>query len=84
MTFIAFRRRISQIGAHLTMGHRQTDRPTNPWQDKSADRGRASLVGFIEYFRHYGSPVCWHFLVFAQRFQPSQRRRRRFASGASR
>ena len=53
-------------------------------QDKSADPGRAYVVGCAELFRHLRKFPCWRFPQNPKRFQCPKRHRSLFSAGTSR
>ena len=75
MMFVASLRGLSRIGAGLMVRHDQTNRPTNGRQGKSAAFGRAHVVGFVEYFRHFKNWPCWRPARNTQQFQYQERHR---------
>jgi hypothetical protein len=52
-------------------------------QDKSADGGRAHVVGKIEEFTNVTNTGCWRFRQIVERFQSSERRRSELPGGAA-
>ena len=45
------------------------------WQDKSADHGRAHVVGCVRHFRHWSHRACWRLSQKSLRFQSIERHR---------
>ena len=60
-------------GGGWNVVERETDKPTNGWQDKSAARGAAHVVGWIEDFRQLTQQQSWRFPRKDQAFQRSKR-----------
>ena len=55
MTSLARHHAVEGFGAGWRVARRQLRNPTNGRQDKSADRGRAHVVGGVKLFDHCGS-----------------------------
>ena len=60
-------------GGDWRVGERETKKPTNGRQDKSAACGPAHVVGWIEDFRQLAQQRRWRFLGKNQAFQRSER-----------
>lgn len=60
-------------GGGWNVVERETDKPTNGRQDKSAACGPAHVVGWIEDFRQMAQQPCWRFPSKAQANQRSER-----------
>ena len=60
-------------GRGWNVGERETDKPTNGRQDKSAACGPAHVVGWIEDFRQLTTQRCWRFPSKFQANQSSER-----------
>jgi hypothetical protein len=81
MTGIALHRGLAGFGTALGVGQGVQGNTTNGRQDKSADLGRAHVVGCVEFFQYCKIATCWR---VARIFQPFQRsRRRRTPSGGA-
>jgi hypothetical protein len=77
MIEIALRRRLSEIIAHLVVGQSEVQCTDQGLQDKSADHGRAHVVGCFRHFRHWSHLACWRSPQKPQRIQFSDRQRTR-------
>lgn len=75
MTQIALRRGLSGIIAHLGGEQTELQCTGRGWQDKSADHGRAHVVGWVGYFRHCDSASRRRLLRKSERFQSPERHR---------
>jgi hypothetical protein len=64
MKRVAPDRRLAGHGGRLSVGRRKPRNPTNRRQDKSADRGRAYVVGCAGLFGHLLPESGWHFWQF--------------------
>jgi hypothetical protein len=84
MTRIGRQHAVEGFGEGLKVAKKQSTNPTNGWQDKSADRGRAHVVGRVRLFDHCGSLPCRRFSPIPQPFQYPERHRPCCAAGAPR
>jgi hypothetical protein len=75
MSGIGLHRGVAGSGTGLGVGQWVQGNTTNGRQDKSADLGRAYVVGCIEFFEHSQVTMCWRMTRIFQRFQLSKRRR---------
>jgi hypothetical protein len=75
MSDIGLHRGVAGSGTGLGVGQWVQGNTTNGRQDKSADLGRAHVVGFVEFLVHCQMTTCWRVFRIFQRFQRSERRR---------
>ena len=75
MSAIGCCRAVGGDGGRLHVEEAQVRNPTNGRQDKSADIGRAHVVGWVRFFGISAHHACWRFRHKPQRFQRSERRR---------
>jgi hypothetical protein len=75
MTRVVLYRGVAGSSAGLRVGQGLERNTTNGRQDKSADLGRAHVVGWIGYFRHSARRTCWRSPLISKKFQRSERRR---------
>jgi hypothetical protein len=74
MTGIRLHRGVAGTGTGLGVRQVVQGNATNGRQDKSADLGRAHVVGFVEFLEHCQMTTCWRAFRIFQRFQRSERR----------
>ena len=74
MTRVVLYRGVAGSSAGLRVGQGLERNTTNGRQDKSADLGRAHVVGFVEFLEHCQMTTCWRAFRIFQRFQRSERR----------
>lgn len=74
MSDIGLHRGVAGFGTDLEARAGGQGNTINGRQDKSADLGRAHVVGCIEFFEHYQMTTCWRLARIFQRFQRSERR----------
>jgi hypothetical protein len=74
MSDIGLHRGVAGFGTDLEAGAAGQGNTTNGRQDKSADLGRAHVVGFVEFLEHCQMTTCWRAFRIFQRFQRSERR----------
>jgi hypothetical protein len=75
MSEIGFYRGLAGLGVGLRVGQGVQGNTTNGRQGKSAAFGRAHVVGFVEYFKHFKNQPCWRSSRNVPRFQYQERRR---------
>jgi hypothetical protein len=76
MKQIAVRRTISKSLARLAGRQGRMAGSDHGLQDKSADRGRAHVIGRIGVFPHLPSLRCRRFTAILKRIQSAERHRR--------
>lgn len=77
MIEIARRRGFSGVIVDSSASRQVFGGASQGWQDKSADLGRAHVVGWVGYFGHRSHGTCWRLPQKSSRFQPSKRHRTR-------
>jgi hypothetical protein len=75
MTAIGLHREVAGSGTGLRVRQWVQGNTTNGRQDKSADLGRAHVVGCVGFFEYYEMATCWRVTRIFQRIQRSERRR---------
>ena len=76
MSEIALCRTISKSLARLARSQRRRGGSDHGLQDKSADRGRAHVAGWIGVFSHLPCLRCRRFTTILKQIQSSERSRR--------
>jgi len=75
MTCVGLCRGLAGYGAGLSVWLGVRTNRTDGWQDKSADLGRAHVVGWVRLFGHSEGRTCWRAPTKSQGFQRAKRRR---------
>jgi hypothetical protein len=75
MSDIGLHRGVAGFGTDLEARAGGQGNTTNGRQDKSADLGRAHVVGCVEFFQYCKITTCWRVARIFLRFQRSRRRR---------
>ena len=83
MIEIARRRGFSGVIVDSSASRQVFGGASQGWQDKSADRGRAHVVGWVGYFGHSGHQAYWRSPQKRQRIQSSERHRTRLKAISS-
>ncbi len=78
MSEIGLHRSLAGLGVGLRVGQGVQGNTTNGRQDKSADHGRAHVVGLVGLFRLLINRACWRLHHKAQGIQRPERRHPRF------
>jgi hypothetical protein len=78
MSEIGLHRGLAAFGVGLSVGLGVQGNTTNGRQDKSADHGRAHVVGLVGLFRLWTNRACWRLRHKAQGIQRPERRHPRF------
>jgi hypothetical protein len=74
MSEIGLHRGLAGFGVGLSVGLGVRGNTTNRRQDKSADHGRAHVVGWVGLFGHYTTRACWRLRHKVQGIQRHERR----------
>ena len=74
MSEIGLHRSLAGLGVGLRVGQGVQGNTTNGRQDKSADHGRAHVVGLVGLFRLWTNRACWRLHHKAQGIQRHERR----------
>lgn len=75
MSEIGLHRGLADLGVGLSVGQGVQGNTTNGRQDKSADLGRAHVVGWVGFFGHWTNGACWRLRRKVQGIQRPERRR---------
>ena len=74
MSEIGLHRGLAAFGVGLSVGLGVQGNATNRRQDKSADHGRAHVVGLVGLFRLWTNRACWRLHHKVQGIQRHERR----------
>ena len=75
MTSVGLHQDLAGYGAGMSIWLGVPGNTTNGWQDKSADLGRAHVVGWVRFFDYSKRQTRWRAPTKSQGFQRAERHR---------